>query len=221
MTRRLRGLALPTSALTPPLRGPAQAEQGAHTQNTPPHTRTHAWDKFRKWRAAGAMTDKRPGKTAGQSVRVVCFQRLGPSAGGPTEVPIYYKGVLRLGSSSAFVPPCLHPRARTQLKPKCGFPAIAPASHRALGLTSVRTQEEREPARLSCRTMNAGQDGPATRDRAIQGGWSLIVPADSANRLARMGHRHARSAARREAHIPENGKDGYIVIAMLMRLKKI
>ena len=104
---------------------------------------------------------------------------------------------------------------------KVWFPAIAPASHRALGLTSVRTQEEREPARLSCRTMNAGQDGPATRDRAIQGGWSLIVPADSANRLARMGHRHARSAARREAHIPENGKDGYIVIAMLMRLKKI
>jgi hypothetical protein len=97
------------------------------------------------------------------------------------------------------LPPCLDPRARArvraQLKPNRGFSAIAPASRRAFGLTSVRTQEERrgrtlygnEPARLSCRTMKAGQGGPATRDRAIQGGWSLIAPADSANILARMG----------------------------------
>jgi len=48
------------------------------------------------------LRGRRHGRTR-QSVRVVCFQRLGPSAGGPTEVPIYYKGVLRLESSSAFV----------------------------------------------------------------------------------------------------------------------
>ena len=38
-----------------------------------------------------------------QNVRVVCFQRAGPSAGGPTDIPIYYKGVLRSGSSTIFL----------------------------------------------------------------------------------------------------------------------
>ena len=127
MRRQRRGLALLASASTPPSRGPAQAQQGTHTQNTGTHTHTHTHTHHTNAHTHGTNLrnglqqttglTKRQGKTAGQSVRVFCFQRLGPSAGGPTEVPIYYKGVLRLGSSSAFAPPLLgSARARARAR---------------------------------------------------------------------------------------------------------
>jgi hypothetical protein len=89
------GLALPASASGRPWWAPALSHPATAWQR-------HRGDAVSEQAHAGADQGTRHHKRAGQSVRVVCFQRLGPSAGGPTEVPIYYKGVLRLESSSAF-----------------------------------------------------------------------------------------------------------------------
>jgi hypothetical protein len=116
------GLALPASASGRPWWAPALSHPATARQR-------HRGDAVSEQAHAGADQGTRHHKRAGQSVRVVCFQRLGPSAGGPTEVPIYYKGVLRLGSSSALISFSPTPAYGTRATHTYGEPAIRRPRH--------------------------------------------------------------------------------------------